>query len=116
MDIIKGESFSIDAVVYDKWTGETSTSTLANLTGATVKAYFKVLVSDSDAAALLTKTGTITDVLNGGASVQVLASDTINWTYAQVWYQVVAKLADGTFRFGQSTRLDVKPSVLKSLF
>jgi hypothetical protein len=114
--IVKGSSFDILATVYSNWTGDTATSTLANLTGATIQAYFKNRQGDLDSAAVFNKVGSIVSAVDGTLKVTVAASDTNGLSQQKLYYEVVVKMADGTFIRTGVVELFLDGNVLKTLF
>lgn len=117
MEVVKGSGFSIEHTFYKKWTGDETTSEPANLTGATIKTIVKIRASDPDSAALINKVGTITDAVNGKAITSYSGADTNGLSYSTLYYESVAKLADGaTFVRGGVRKLTLLPNVLKTLF
>jgi hypothetical protein len=116
MDIIKGRTATIICTIYSYWNGETSTSTPANLNGATVKLIAKLQDSDSDASAVFTINGTVTDPLNGVCSFTIPAATTNVISQRALTVEAVAKLSDGSYVGGGIDILNIKPNVLKTLF
>ena len=117
MDVVKGRTATLVYTFYSYWSGETSTSTLANITGATIKFMAKLSDSDLDSAATISKTGSVTDGLNGLASVTLAASDTNSISQRQLMCECVAKLADGTTYIGAGVdTLNLKANLIKTLF
>lgn len=115
-DIIKGATQKLVHVIYSTWTGQAATSTKANLTGGTVKTYFKQRDTDSDAAAVLTITATITDALNGGAETNITAAQTNDLSYARLWVQTVAKDSTGNYHRSLPELVNLVATVGKTLF
>lgn len=116
MDIIKGQTQKIRLTIYSYWSGQESTSTLANLTGATVKAFFKRRATDLDNAALITKTATIIDAGNGVAEFTLTASDTNGISDSKLVWEPVAKLSDNSFIRNGVGDVNLLPNVGKELF
>lgn len=116
MDIIKGQSVSIISTVYSNWTGNPATSTIADITGSTIKMYVKVRETDLDAAAVLTLNGAVTDGPNGICTVPIAASDTNALSYTDIFYEIVVKLADGTYQRNGVQLFNLKPNLGKTLF
>lgn len=116
MEIVKGQTFEISLTVYSVWTGDLSTSTVTNLTAATIKCYVKKRDGDPDSAAILTINGALVDAINGLAKINFTAADTNSLSYANLVMEVVTKLADGTFIRTGVEPFDIKPNVGKTLF
>lgn len=117
MEIVRGRSGSIQVIFYSVWTGQDSTSTRANITGASFRFMAKAQVSDPDSAALISKTtATITDGPNGVASFSITATDTNTISQGRLVCEAVAKLVDGTYAGGGVDDLVLKPNVVHSLF
>lgn len=96
--VIRGRTWKIKSIVWlDKDAG-----LKANLTGATIMTMFKVSPRDTDAQAVLTKSTadsvTITDAANGLCQTLVSPSEanTIGSSINTLFFEVIAKLADGT--------------------
>lgn len=95
---------------------------VADLTGATIKCLIKASPRDADADALITKqTGgsgiTITSASGGTCETVLLPTDTaIPASYNKVYFEVVAKLADGSLIGSGVDDIDVLGNVLKTLF
>lgn len=116
MELVKGSSVKIVNTVYSNWTGDATTSLIANLTGATINMYVKKRDGDSDANALLTKSGNVTDAVNGVCEVVVAAGDTNNLSYMNLVYEIVVKLSDGTYVRSGVNLFTLLPNVGKTLF
>jgi leucyl aminopeptidase (aminopeptidase T) len=116
MDIVKGSSVKVVGTVYSDWTGTVATSTVADLTGGTIKMFVKLRATDLDADALLTISGTVTNGPLGLCEVVVPASSTNTITYNDLFYEVVAKLAIGTYYRTGVLYFNLKPNVAKVLF
>lgn len=116
MEVIKGSTFKIIQVVYSYWSGQADTSTLANITGSTIKLFLKQRDSDPDSAALLTLNGTVTDGPNGECEVAFTAANTNDLSYSSLVYEVVVKLADSSYLRSGVLPFILKPNVGKVLF
>jgi hypothetical protein len=116
MEIIKGSAFDIEATIYRVWTGDLSTSVPEDLTDAEVKCIVKIGVSDKDSDAVLTKDGVITDAVEGLCTVSFDADDTNDLSYAKIYYEIVAKLADGKIRRTGLKELYINSNLMKDLF
>lgn len=116
MEIVKGASVKFSAVFYSIWTGDTATSTLANLTGGSGKLYVKNRDGDSDANAILTKVGTITDAVNGAMDFLIAASDTNILSYQILVCEFVAKDTNGSYIRSGVLPLTLVANVGKTLF
>jgi hypothetical protein len=114
--IVKGSSVDILATVYSYWTGDASTSVIANLTGSTINAYFKNRPGDSDANAVFTKGGVVTDPTNGICKVTIAAADTNTLSQPKLYYEIVIKMADGTYIRTGVQDIILDPNVGKTLF
>lgn len=109
----------LECTVYSKWTGQASTSTPANLAGATVKCYIKKRPDDADTEVLIPVANlvvTITDAGNGLCEVAIAPVDTNTLSYQKVFYEVVAKTAGGAYIGNGVGELEIKPNVGKTLF
>lgn len=115
-DIIKGATNKLSHTIYSVWTGQAATSTKANLTGGTVKTYFKQRDTDSDAAAILVIDGTVTDALNGGAETNITAAQTNDLSYGRLWVQTVAKDVNGNYHRSLPEFVNLVATVGKTLF
>ena len=119
MDVIKGSSIAVGGTVYTYWTGDASTSVLATsvqMTGATVNLYVKQRETDSDANAILTKSGSVLDLNAATVQASVLASDTNILSYQNMVCELVVKLSDGTYHRSGVVPFVLKPNVGKTLF
>lgn len=116
MDIVKGASVKLTSTVYSYWSGNSATSILANLTGGTVKLYVKKRDGDSDADAILTKTGTITDAVNGVVDTLIAASDTNTLSFQNMVCEIVAKDNLGSYIRSGVLPFTLLPNVGKTLF
>jgi len=91
---IRGSSLTIEATIY---TDHTKT-VAADITGATIFCIVKKRPEDLDSEALFSKSVgsgiTIVTPLAGRCNIALTATDT-NLTLKQVYYETVAKLADG---------------------
>lgn len=116
MDIIKGSSVTDLFTVYSYWTGTASTSTIADITGATIKLYVKLRAEDADVDALLTLNGAVTDGINGIGNVPFAAADTNTIPFSNVFYEIVVKLTSGSFIRSGVQPFNIKPNVMKTLF
>lgn len=114
MDIIKGATSPIYATVYSTWTGDPSTSTIQNLTGADINLYAKQRSGDPDSNAIFIKAGSVYDAVNGIALVTILASDTVNLSYPQLVFEIVVLVGATTIRNGVGI-LNLLPNVGKGL-
>jgi hypothetical protein len=116
IEIIKGSSVILESTVYSYWSGSVSSSITANLAGAIVKCYVKKRDGDSDANALLTINGTVTDTVNAICQVIITAAQTNGLSYPNVVFEIVVKLADGSYLRTGVEQLIIKPNVGKTLF
>lgn len=122
MEIIKGETASLESTVYSYWSGTASSSTIADITGSTIKCYIKRNYTDADVSAVLTLTGAIVSGPAGTCRVPVTATDTNTLTEitdrAVDWYyEIVVKLADATTYIRSGVRVvTILPNVGKTLF
>lgn len=116
MDIIKGATVQVVSTIYSYWTGETGTSIIANLTGASGNLYAKKRDGDLDANAVFTKAGVITDALNGVMTFTIAAADTNGLSLTPLVYEIVVKLQDGTYIRNGVQPLILKANVGKTLF
>ena len=112
MDLIKGNSLTIDCVVYT----DQDLLLIANLTGATIKLYVKKKDNDLDINAILNKTGTVTGATTGQCQVTITAAESNALTYQKLALEIVAKLADGTYIRTGVVDLNLFPNVGKTLF
>lgn len=115
MELIKGATAELRATAYAIWTGLVTTSTPANVTGATIKGIFKARENDADASALFSVNGTIVDAVNGVVAVAISRADTVALSHGRIWYEIVVKLQDGTtyIRTG-AKEMVLLPNVLKN--
>lgn len=113
--ITKGQTTTLRHTIYSYWSGQESSSIKANLAGATINVYFKQRLTDADAAAVLTKTGTVVDAVNGGADTALAASDTNAMSYSKLFMETVAKLSDGTTYIRQVEEVTLNPNLRKTL-
>lgn len=116
MDIVKGTTGRINFTAYSYWSGNPATSTPANLTGSTTNAYFKNRDGDADAAAVLTKTGAISDAINGKGYIALTAAETVALSQSRLVYEIVTKLSDGSYTRTGVLVLNLLPNVGKTLF
>jgi hypothetical protein len=122
MEIVKGETGSFESVVYSYWSGSASTSTIADVTGATIKCYIKRNINDADGSAVLTLTGSVVLGPSGTIRVPIAAGDTNGLTEivdrGVDWYaEQVVKMADGTTYIRSGVQpITVLPNVGKTLF
>jgi hypothetical protein len=122
MEIVKGETATFEGTAYSYWTGVASTSTVADITGATIKTYIKRNINDADNAAVITITGTIVTPAAGLFRSTLLASDTNGLTEITDkpvdWYfEHVVKLSDLTTYIRSGVQfLTILPNVGKTLF
>lgn len=114
--IERGRDATIECTVYSLWTGQASSSVVANITGATVKAYIKKRSGDPDADALAVIDATLTTPLSGICQVTVLASLSNPWNYQRLVIEVVAKTAGGQYIGNGVNDLVIDPNVGKTLF
>lgn len=113
--IVKGATQKITHVIYSKWTGDAATSILANLTGGSLKTYFKQRDTDSDASAILVIDGAVTDAVNGGAETNITPAQTISLSQAKLWVQTVAKDSVGANHRSTPELVDLVPTVGKTV-
>jgi len=117
LQTVKGATDKIVCTVYSVWTGSPSTSTVQDITGATIKGFFKASEFDADGSALFTKTGSITNATGGVCEIPIAATDTNSLTQQTIAFEVVAKLADGvTYIRSGSQPLALLSNVGKVLF
>lgn len=122
MEIVKGETAIFSGVAYSYWSGVASTSTLADITGSTIKTYIKKNVNDADGAAVATLTGTVTSGPAGTFTSTLPASTSNAWTEitdkSVDWFlEHVVKLADGTTYIRSGVQfLSILPNLGKTLF
>jgi hypothetical protein len=117
LQTVKGATDKIVCTVYSVWTGSPSTSTVQDITGATIKGYFKNSEFDSDASAVFTKTGSITNATGGICEVPIAASDTNTLAQSVLYFEAVAKLSDGvTYIRSGSQPIALLSNVGKTLF
>ncbi len=114
--IIRGRTAVIECTVYDEWTGQASSSTPANITGATVKAFIKKRSGDPDADALATIDATLVTPLVGLCRVVIPAATSNPWNYQSLVIEVVAKKANGEYIGNGVNELKIDPNVGKILF
>jgi hypothetical protein len=113
MDLIRGESCKFFVTVY----ADASRKILANISGATIKLIIKKRDTDTDANALINKNGTILSSTDATAEVLLLASESNAFAaYNELVFEIIVKLADGSFIRSGTEKLNLKPSVLKTLF
>lgn len=115
MQIIKGSTGKLTHTFYSYWSGQESSSIRANLAGATITTYFKARSSDPDTAILLTKSGTVTDAVNGLAETALAASDTNALSYTKMVRETIAKLADGVTYIREVEEFELLANVKKTL-
>lgn len=121
MEIVKGETATFEGTAYSYWTGVAATSTIADITGATIKTLIKRNLGDADGAAVINVTGV---VLSGTAgtfrstitaavsnALTEITDKAVDW-----YYEHVIKLADGTtyIRSGAGF-VTILPNVLNTL-
>lgn len=116
IEIIKGRTATLSGVVYSTWTGYASTSTVADISGGTVKAYFKNSEFDLDASAVVTLTGSVVSGPAGTYTVPILASDTNALTQRDLFYEVVVKVGATTYYGSGSDVITLLNNVGKTLF
>lgn len=116
MEIIKGQTAEIRCTVYSFWSGQPATSTLANLTGATINAYFKNRDGDADVDALFTIAGVNVDAANGLCKIVIPASSTNGLNNTKIVFEVVVKLSNGEYIRNGVQDLILQPNVGKTLF
>lgn len=112
MDIVKGSSVKFSLTVYI----DDAATTLANLTGATIKLMVKNRITDPDASALVDRTGVVTDAVNGLAEVVMLAADSMALNYFSLKMEIVVKLSDGSYIRTGPIDLHLIEAVKKTLF
>lgn len=113
MEVIKGETLNIKSKVYL----DVDQRLLANCTGSTSTMMVKAREGDSDASAIITKAGSISDGPNGEISFSFSAAETLALpSYHKVVFEIVVKLADGTFIRTGVDDLYLLSNVLKTLF
>jgi hypothetical protein len=110
--LVKGSSAKFVSTVYLDDNG-----TLANVAGATIKLQIKKRDTDTDAQALLLKTGSITSAALSTMEVPITAAESLALgSYNEVVYEIIVKLADGSFIRSGVKKLQLLPQVLKTLF
>lgn len=97
MNIIKGSTAVLQFTTYSYWSGDPATSTVANITGATIKAFIKQREGDADAAVVIPVIiGAVVDGINGIGSIPLTAANTNDLSYKSLVMEIVVKMADGT--------------------
>ena len=119
MEIVKGETASIDGTVYSNWTGVASTSTVANVTGGAVSCLVKRNYTDADNQAILTLAGSVVSGAAGTVTVPIAASDTnvltdIVLNQVDWYYEVLVKVGTTYYRSGVQF-ITILPHVIKTL-
>lgn len=110
MKVVRGRTLIVESTVF------IDRPTVADLTGATIKAMFKASQRDADGDAIFVKDATITDAAAGLCRSVLSAAETLTITQNKIYFEVVAKLADGTFISGGIEELEVSGNLLKTLF
>ena len=92
----KGQTAKIESVVFTD-----DGLTTANLNGSSIRFMLKKNPADPDSQALLTKNiGSGIDITNatgGICQVTLTAADTNNLSYLSLYFEILVKLADGTY-------------------
>lgn len=117
--MIKGRDAVLEFTVYSKWTGQASTSTPANLAGASIKCYIKKRPDDSDTEVIIPVANivcTVTGAGDGLGEAAIAAADTNGLSYQKVFFEIVAKTAGGKYIGNGVGELEIKPNVGKTLF
>ncbi|HQQ81947.1 MAG TPA: hypothetical protein PK059_02100 [Cyclobacteriaceae bacterium] len=116
IEIVKGSTVVISSTVYSTWTGQASTSTVADITGATINAYFKNSEFDADGSAVFTKTGSVVSGPAGTLTVTIAATDTNTLTQKYLVYEIVVKTSGGSYIRSGVDELTMLSNVGKTLF
>jgi hypothetical protein len=116
MEAVKGSTIKITTTFYL----DAAKTLIANLTGATVRFMIKRQVNDPDSTAIITKNVgsgiTLTLPLLGICETLIVAADTNALSDSKVYFEIVAKLADGvTYIRSGSEELILKSNVAKVL-
>ena len=111
LEIVKGATARIRATVYTD-----DGITVANLTGATLTAIFKKNARDLDADALFTVVPAILNAGDGTIEGTIAASQTNDLSYPVLYFELVAKLSDGSFIRSGVVEMALVPIALKTLF
>lgn len=113
--IVKGRHAKIISTFYLDYKSKLT----ASLTGSTIKAMFKNNPHDADADALLTKligtgiTITGTDYI---CETLLTGAETVLFYNNKIYFEIVAKLAEGTLISEGVEELNVVPNLLKTVF
>lgn len=119
MEIVKGETASIDGTVYSYWSGVASTSTVANVTGGAVSCLVKRNYTDADNQAVLTLAGSVVSGPAGTVTVPIAASDTnalteISQNQVDWYFEILVKVGTTYYRTGVQF-LTILPHAIKTL-
>jgi len=121
MEIVKGESATIESTTYSYWSGEAASSTIADITGGTVKFMLKRNFTDADGSAILNLSGAIISGPAGTCRVTIAATDTNSLTditdhQVDWYYEIVVKLVDGTTYIRSGVQfITILPHAIKAL-
>lgn len=110
VEIVKGNSVKFSCVVKD------NNGVVIDLTSATLKLVVKKNDSDLDSAALVNKNGSIITANAGTCEVVLTAAESNALPYDNVVYELIVKLADGSYIRTGSDRITLRANVLKTLF
>jgi large exoprotein involved in heme utilization and adhesion len=119
MEIVKGESASINGTVYSYWSGVASTSTIADVTGGSVSCLIKRNYTDNDNQAVLTLTGSVVSGPAGTVTVAITAAATnaltdITSNQVDWYYEVLVKVGTTYYRTGVQF-ISILPHAIKTL-
>lgn len=110
-EVKKGTSFRIHSVIYQ------DELTLANLVGATATAMLKKDATDPDASAVASYTigSGIQDAGNSILVTTIPASATNNLSFQKLFFEILVKLADGTFIRSETDEINLKRNIVNTL-
>ena len=118
MKIIRGNTTPLISVCYlDSWGNQ-----IADVTGATIKAVFKKNPKDSGADVIIPtkRVGSGVTIIapgtNGVVQTLLTATETNAISQNKIFFELVVKLADGTFIRNGIEEIEVTGNVLKTLF
>ena len=108
--MIKGSSFKVIANVYlDR------SRSLANVAGSTVQLIVKKSFNDSDALALFSVNGVVSDASTGEVQAGLTATQTNTIKYPMIYWEIVVKLLDGSVIRSGVSKEPVESNVLKAI-
>lgn len=115
--IIRGESKILSCVAYT----DTDNLIPADITGSTIKFMLKATQNDPDSVAVITKTSGagITGLIpyaNGAFEVALTAAELNTLSYNIMFYEIIVKLATGTFIRTGIVPVQILGNVLKTLY